>query len=203
MIDILTASRYFMIYQWAKNKNIDLSYSLYPNQITSKLWLIDELKKINLPDSLNIEIVGSWFGWPLVGFLYENFKINKMTLYDIDNNANQIAYRYSKVFRKNVNIITQNYWKNADRKSDADVVINCSSEHMFETFSDYNMHKSDCLFVIQSNNLYEEPTHINCCNSEDELVEIHDFRKILYKGSQEFNDLNTVKYKRYMVIGYI
>ena len=54
------------------------------------------------------------------------------------------------------------------------------------------------LFVVQSNNMFHVPDHINCVKDEDELVMMCDFTKVLYKGSLDMpND-----YKRFMTIGY-
>lgn len=208
MIDLLTASRYFKVYEKCKRENILIEESFYPTQVSSKLWLVDELKKTNLFNNkkIKIEIVGSWFGWPLVGLLFDNFDIQNVKLYDIDKTACYVSGVYSRIFMKEdiVEIINKNYWLDTNRESEADLIINCSSEHMFECFYDYNFYKKNCVFVIQSNNLYDEPTHINCCDSEDELVEINSMSNILYKGSLSWNDTsNSKKLKRFMAIGYI
>jgi hypothetical protein len=204
-VDMLTLSRYLKIHDWCKNKNINIEPSLFPNQISSKLWLITELKKLVKKDSsLNVDIVGSWYGWPLTGFLFENFKINTVNLYDIDAEACLVAKMYSRIFQveNKVNIINKNYWSTLNNKENINLVINCSSEHMKETFSDYDVFKKDCIFIIQSNNYFKESTHINCCIDSADLIKKHKITSVMYSGSMDFNDLNEKKqYKRYMVMG--
>jgi hypothetical protein len=204
-IDYITMSRYLKINDWASKRNINVIDSLFPNQIIAKSWLIDELKNIKtLKGPLKIEIVGSWFGWPLADFLFKNFDIQYIKMYDIDNSACLVAKMYSRIFKVEykVQIINQDYWKET-KKSDADIVINCSSEHMKESFYMFrDRYPMEPIFVIQSNNMFDEPSHINCCNSLLDLIELHNIEFIHYGGELEFNDLNeSGKYKRFMVIG--
>lgn len=206
-LDYITLSRYLKIHDWAKKKNIDTTESFFPNQITAKLWMIEELFKLKiLTDSIKVEIVGSWYGWPLAEFLFKNFDIKSINMYDIDVDACKVAHMYSRIFKveNKVKIINNNYWK-VTNKSNSDLIINCSSEHMIETFDKFkHRYPLSPIFVVQSNNLIEEDTHINCCRNVDELIQKNKFKTIYYKGELDFNDLNeNGKYKRFMVIGKI
>ena len=82
-IDYLTASRYFKIF----NEYGDLGESLSPNQIESTLWLIEELEKVAIPYQQfeNVEIIGSWYGWPLIDLLAKsNIFIKKYNIEFLD-----------------------------------------------------------------------------------------------------------------------
>ena len=62
------------------------------------------------------------------------------------------------------------------------------------------------IIVIQSNNMYHINDHINCVNSEKELISKHKIREVLYSGSQNIvawhdEKIEESKYKRFMVIG--
>jgi len=64
------------------------------------------------------------------------------------------------------------------------------------------------LVVIQSNDMRHIDEHINCVDSEDELISKHKIRKVFYASSRniiEWHDerIEETKYKRFMVIGQI
>ena len=211
MINYYDLCKYHKVRDWTiKNiPQINISESISPNQISSKLWLVQELKKTisNIP--LNIEIVGGWFGWPLIGMLYKEFDIEKIFMYDIDKNACRVAIQYREIFNKNKDdiwILNENYWTRPEKRYVPNLVINCSSEHMKETFYKFNNYSKDCIFVIQSNNMFHIEDHVNCVESEEELIDKHKIREVLYSGSQniiEWHDekIEETKYKRFMVIG--
>lgn len=211
MINYYDLCKYHKVRDWTiKNiPQINISESISPNQISSKLWLVQELKKTisNIP--LNIEIVGGWFGWPLIGMLYKEFDIEKIFMYDIDKNACRVAIQYREIFNKNKDdiwILNENYWTRPEKRYVPNLVINCSSEHMKETFYKFNNYSKDCIFAIQSNNMFHIEDHVNCVESEEELIDKHKIREVLYSGSQniiEWHDekIEESKYKRFMVIG--
>ena len=51
--------------------------SVSPNQIICKRWLVDTLKTVQIPrganDRFTVEIVGGWYGFPLIQFLMEEY----------------------------------------------------------------------------------------------------------------------------------
>lgn len=206
-LDFLTATRYLKIYDWyTKNyDNDEFMKSLSPNQVKAKLWMVEELAKI--PElntkSLNVEIVGGWFGWPLIQFLQNEFELNHVEIFDIDKAACRVCYQYRSIFeysKEVIGVTNKDYWKRSHR-TNADLIINCSSEHMLQTFYQNNIYQKGCIFAIQGNNYFDEPTHVNCCENEDELVAKHKIRTVFYKGTMNFNDLSELPYKRFMTIG--
>ena len=208
-LDILTASRYLKVYNWyTKNFNDDqFIKSISPNQIKPKLWMVDQLSKIPELNSkkVNVEIVGAWFGWPLIQLLENILEFDKIEIFDLDKNACRVCYQYRNIFeysKNQIGVTNKNYWDCVNRKSNADLIINCSSEHMNETFYQYNIYKKNCIFAIQSNNMFDEPDHINCSKDINELIEKNRIKEIFYSGEMSFNDLNeNSNYKRFMVIG--
>ena len=212
-------SNYAKMIEWALNKypDCDIFGSLSPNQISSKIWLIENLTKIcNKFDTINhkIEIVGSWYGYPLIEYLKNNISIEKIECWDIDKEARMIAKKYIEIFNNdNTFVYSKNYWHHLRTASEATILINTSSEHMVESFYqvtgkwDVFYHKKP-IIVIQSNNMYHIDEHINCVDSEEELIDKHKIREVLYSGSQniiEWHDekIEETKYKRFMIIGRI
>jgi len=213
LINYYDLCKYHKVRDWTiKNiPQINISESISPNQISSKLWLVQELKKTisNIP--LNIEIVGGWFGWPLIGMLYKEFDIEKIFMYDIDKNACRVAIQYREIFNKNKDdiwILNENYWTRSVKRYVPNLVINCSSEHMKETFYEFNNYSKDCIFAIQSNNMFHIEDHVNCVEDEDDMIFRHGIRNIVYSGNQNIIEwdgfeIKDSTYKRFMVIGKI
>lgn len=233
---MIMLDKYAKVIEWATKTypDCDIFGSLSPNQLHSKLWLIEKLKRIPqlqgpwyTPNSVDyegntIEIVGSWYGFPLIEMLQKEFMIRRIDCWDIDFEARQIAEQYNNIFGvTNVNIFGKDYFAHERDGSQAHLLINTSSEHMMETFADLterygkprkgldpvrNFYVKDPLIVIQSNNMHHIDEHINCVDSEEELIDKHKIRKVLYSGSQniiEWHDtkIEESKYKRFMVIG--
>lgn len=221
-LDYQTAARYYKMINdtnnpYTKSRLID---SFSPNQIDAKLWMLDELSNAvdmfrkNFDNPVfqfdNVEIIGSWFGWPLIDMMekWETLHFDTYDLWDIDKNARIACRKYIKMFgmQDRINLSGKDYWKHERRGSGTNLVINTSSEHMKETFSDLekikkNFFGKNPLIVVQSNNMTDVEEHINCCNSAEELVAKHKFTKVLFSGEQPIMDLSGKDYTRYMVIG--
>jgi|DEB0MinimDraft_6_1074348.scaffolds.fasta_scaffold74724_2 hypothetical protein len=229
--------RYAKLIQWA-NENHPKSHiyeSLSPNQLTSKRWLINELVKIkqiygpwSLPDNKwddkgnSIEIVGSWYGFPLIDMLSSKIPIRNIDCWDIDFEARMIAKQYIEIFKpKKTQVYDQDYFHHERDGSRAHLLINTSSEHMTDSFwmmdemfgiprehlgDRKQFYVKNPLIVIQSNNMRDIPEHVNCVDSADELVELHKIKRVAYKGEQNMIEwdgfeLRENGYKRFMVIG--
>ena len=62
--------------------------------------------------------------------------------------------------------------------------------------SDIKLYSDDCIFALQSNNMFDLEEHTNCVNSHEELAQKSGLNKILYSGKMILDN-----YERYMVIG--
>jgi hypothetical protein len=84
-----------------------------------------------------------------------------------------------------------------DFKTDADVVINTSCEHI--TQEQYERWLSnqpgDAVFVLQSNNYFDLDEHIRCS------IDLTDFTKMSKIKPYFRGTFPTSKYERYMLIG--
>ena len=170
--------------------------SMSPSQVASKQWLVDN---INVGGIDVVQLWGGWFAHPLSTMLVDKLSVTRITNLDIDRNA----LHFCRVLNRHLDVIDNQCSDVLDKhKSDAgtDLVINTSSEHMppLHTILAKKEYKDNCLFAVQSNNMFHVPDHINCVNSEDDLVENTGLKEILYKGSLDMPN----GYKRFMVIGY-
>jgi len=198
----------------------DLMYSIGPDQIESKTWLIDTLitplpgNKIHSPamelskfENLSIHIYGGWYGYPLIDMLLEQFpNISKITNIDLDEDALALCRKFTNekhlqdiVFFKMQDVLAP--LNNGDNKDkDVKLVINTSSEHMPdlpELIANKN-YGDNCMFVLQSNNMFHiVDQHINCSNSIEEFIEKSGLTKIIFANTYKMKN----GYDRYMVIG--
>ena len=233
-------SNYAKAIEWAnerypKHRILD---SLGPNQVASKQWLMEELKQIKdlqppwyLPDGSkshtfgnNVEIVGSWYGFPMIQALTETILIHEIRCWDIDFEARMIAEFYDKLFDYPfpTKVYNQDYFGHKRDGSQAHLLINTSSEHMLETFADIsdrwgfkrpglpearNFFVKDPVIVIQSNNMRNIGEHINCVDSTEELINKHRISRVMYQGERSIMEWEGTEikpnpqYKRFMVIG--
>jgi hypothetical protein len=199
-----------------------ITESLSPNQISSKQWMIDEMynifeRKRKMFDSedcvfAEAEIIGSWFGWPLID-MFEKHKrvhINKYTMWDIDKEARVRCNKYAQLFGmvNRTSVIGKDYWEHNRKGSEADLIINTSSEHMNHTFEWMDRYKkpfyvNNPLVVIQCNNMYHIDEHVACVRDLAQLVNRHDLSELYFSGSQPIVDLSnpSSEYRRFMIIG--
>jgi len=170
--------------------------AFWQGQMKSKEWLVDELRaSVNSP--VSIDIHGGWVG-VLASMIFQSDIITKhIRSVDIDPTCEPIA----TMMNKGEEIVGKFRAVTADMcaiRSDADVVINTSCEHITQEQFDFWKtgipHNS--LVVLQSNN-YNIPEHVRIANSLDEFNKQCDLRIVYYKG-----ELKLPNYTRYMIIGY-
>ena len=83
------------------------------------------------------------------------------------------------------------------------LVINTSSEHMphLPELVKNKRYNKTCVFALQSNNMFDLEEHVNCVNSENELIEKSEISHVLYSGTRSFSyEKNKVSknYERYI-----
>lgn len=169
--------------------------AFWSGQLKSKEWLINCLDE-HVDYAVTVDIHGGWVG-VLASMLFQsNIPCSYIRSVDIDphcehtaNTMNQIEYNQGKFRAVTANMV--------NLRSDTDVVINTSCEHISQ--DDYDLWLSglrhDALIVLQSNN-YDIPEHIRTAKSLDEFAGQSGLETILYKG-----ELQLPLYTRYMIIG--
>ena len=170
------------------------------SQVKGKEWLVTELSKhLRWPaisvKPLEIEIVGGWFGFPLIDMLYDTFSIDCITIWDIDPMATTMQNIYKEVSGFEFVCVNGNYWNK--QKTTPDVVINCCAEHMTETFATHWTYDNNPLIAIQSTNV-DASDHCNQVNSPDEIERQNCVVNCKYKGTMPLHN----RKERFMVIGY-
>ena len=169
--------------------------AFWSGQLKSKEWLISNLRK-NVKKVVTIDIHGGWVG-VLASMLFQSdIYVTKIRSVDIDPACEPIAIMMNKkeemagMFRA----VTSDM---CEIRSDADVVINTSCEHI--TQDQYELWLSgmpcDSLLVLQSNN-YDIPEHVRTAQSLEEFKSQCGIN-VVWAG-----ELVLPMYTRWMVIGY-
>ncbi len=174
--------------------------AFWKGQIQSKEWLIRQLRPWVFKNygvrHVSIDIHGGWVG-VLASMLFQSdIPVTSIRSIDIDpeceqisNKMNQLEFQEGKFRAITHDICTY--------RSDSDVVINTSCEHINQ--DQYDLWISgmpqNSIFVLQSNN-YDIPEHIRIAKDLEEFKQQCGLDNILYAG-----ELNLPLYKRFMIIG--
>lgn len=195
---------------------VALSDAFSRGQVNSKIWLVQELEKIKNSFEM-IHVHAGWYGQ--IRYYLDSMDIgyNKMRIFDIDPTALEISdkiFNNDKILNfqiKSANVdITDPTWlfrtgceyeitPDTKEKTVPDLVVNTSAEHFDEDWYHKFVIRTesyDPLFVIQTNNLFDIPEHINCVHSVDEMLKKFPMSRIEYAGEKEMPG-----YKRFMLIG--
>lgn len=189
---------YYYVKRWIlKNHSHlldDYNDTISDGQIESKNWLSQSLRSINFKEDLHIEIIGGWFGFPLIEML-SNLPIKQIDFYEIDDNCKKVLTQYIEQFNYNFRIVQfGDYFERKDLRR-RDLIINTSCEHMKDISCMKQFYKGNPYIALQSNNFYEHD-HVNCVDSEVELRNKNEIKVTSYMGKKKME-----KYDRFMVIG--
>ena len=70
--------------------------SMNESQLESKLWLVQELVKLDIKPK-RVAILAGWFAQYIVSLLYDNFEsIECIKNFEIDQDVKDISYKYNK-----------------------------------------------------------------------------------------------------------
>jgi hypothetical protein len=169
--------------------------NFWGDQIRSKSWLTNELKKLNIPVISNIFIFGGWYGL-LAQLLSDSYFHANIFSIDID----PLCKEYGEKLRlpnDKIQFLTYDMQYFA-YNTFPDIVINTSTEHIEQkTFDEWKSKiPKNTLVVLQGNNFYSCEGHVRCASSLENFNKINPLKKIIYS-----NELPCYGYNRYMTIG--
>jgi hypothetical protein len=168
--------------------------AFWSGQLKSKEWLIENLRT-HITKFVSIDIHGGWVG-VLSSMLFQSkLPITNIRSVDIDPTCESIA----TMMNKQEEIVGKFRAVTADMcaiRSDADIIINTSCEHI--TQEQYDLWLSgmpyNSLLVLQSNN-YSIEEHVRIANSLEEFKQQCGIN-VVWAG-----ELELPLYTRYMVMG--
>jgi hypothetical protein len=184
-------------------------------QLQSKLWIIKELKKLNL-DLGTVFLCAGWYATLAVMLFENNLKINKIRSFDKDPSCRKIAEIFNKPWVKDewkfksstqdILEIDYNQHSYDVMRADGsfceltdlpDTIINTSCEHIDNFEEWYNSIPDGKLVILQSNDYFEIEEHVNCSKSISQFSKTCPMKETLFEG-----ELFLPKYTRFMKIGY-
>ena len=170
-------------------------------QVGSKIWLCEELEKLNWKSYIT-HIYGGWIGvLPFLLLSRGKFNVYKIESYDIDPACEPIADMI------NENWVWQD-WKFKAHTADcnilnskhADLIINTSTEH-FDSALWFNYISPRTRVVLQGNNMKHDD-HVVYTETLEEFKKQYPLSDIVYEGTKEFN-YPTWSFTRCMIIGTV
>lgn len=169
--------------------------AFWSGQLKSKEWLIVNLRK-HVNKFVTVDIHGGWVG-VLASMLFQSdVPVINIRSIDIDPTCEPIAINMNKIEE----MVGRFRAVTADMcaiRSDADVVINTSCEHITQDQYDFWLAglPYNTLLVLQSNN-YNIPEHVRIANDLEEF-KTQSKINVLWAG-----ELELPLYKRFMIIGH-
>lgn len=168
--------------------------AFWSGQLNSKEWLIRNLRH-RLHNPVSIDIHGGWVG-VLASMLFQSeIPIKSIRSIDIDPACETVATMMNKVeeIEGRFRAVTADM---CTIRSDADVIINTSCEHI--TQDQFDLWKSglpyNSLLVLQSND-YNIPEHVRTSKDLEEFRKQCDIN-IIWAG-----EMSLPLYTRFMIIG--
>lgn len=170
-------------------------------QITSKIWLCEELEK-NYKHVDKIWVYGGWYG--ITAFLLKSrgiISVNEIKSFDIDPACEIIADLINEnwVWQNwQFKALTQDVNKLQPKDNNPDIIINTSVEH-FDKNDWWDNIPKGTVVCLQTNNMNHH-NHSSRFQNINEFVENFPLTEIDYVGEKEFV-YPTWQFTRYMLIG--
>ena len=190
-------------------KHEDFRKSLNPNTMDASIWLVEELQKnIKTKEKLNITILNSWLGFPLVPLVCENLNVKKINLIDIDNDALELSKVFNRYYSDQGVELNHLNWDVPFAYHDinaleTDIVISIGCETMYP-LKNMTTANPDCIFACQSSNIFKEMYGINCVDSIETHVDNVGVTNVEYSGTMQqsyYSWDGKTEFDRFMVIG--
>jgi len=168
-------------------------------QVRSKLWLIDELAPLVDLRRVELLVLGGWYG---ALALLCNLRLSsppvRMLCVDLDPQPCQVGERvigslYPNIDYRCGDAMAYDYAAGA---SSPRVVVNTICEHLPDIAGWWHLLPAGQLVVLQTNNYFPCPDHVNCVHSLAEMKEQTPMSEVLYEGL-----LPLSLFDRFMLIG--
>ena len=187
-------------------RNVDFADAMGKNQIASKKWLIEELCKATSGRFGQVYLLGGWYGLLAAMLLHDDRpQIDTVTSIDLDPTCEDVARSLNRTHVADgkfeaitADICTIDYrpLRSNGSGSAESLVINTSCEHLPDFDGWYRRIPAGMLQVLQSNNLFDDPEHVNCVPDLDALRRQAPMSETLFAGELKLN-----RYSRFMLIG--
>ena len=183
----------------SRHPDADIGNAFNHKQVACKLWARDTLRESCGGRFADIWIVGGWYG-VLAAMFFDDprFDLRHVASIDIDPEVGAIATTLNGFAGERFEAITADMYEVDYRGGRPDLVINTSCEHIADLPAWLSLLAPGTRVLLQSNNYFSEPTHINCVPSLQAFVDMAALKSLDFSG-----ELPMKKYTRYMLIGTV
>lgn len=183
----------------AKHPDAHIANAFNHKQVACKVWARDTLFEVAGPSYGKIAILGGWYG--ILGAMLledQRFDVAAVDSFDIDPDVEAVARTLNAAFPDKFHAVTADMYAIDYAALAADVVINTSCEHIADLKAWLDRIPAGTRVLLQSNDYFSEPTHINCVASVEEFAKQAALTTVKFAGA-----LPTKKYTRFMLIGTV
>jgi hypothetical protein len=183
----------------AKHPGADIGNAFNPKQVACKLWAREKLFDSFGADFGRIAILGGWYG-VLAAMLFDDprFVIENIDSFDIDADVGTVAETLNRDWSDRFCARTDDMYALDYQTLAADLVVNTSCEHIADLPAWLALLPKGSRVLLQSNDYFAEPTHINCVPSLEAFVAQAGLSEVVFSGA-----LAQKKYTRFMLIGTV
>jgi hypothetical protein len=183
----------------AKYPDADLGTAFNHKQVGSKIWAREKLFESLGGKFKHIVLLGGWYGvLPAMCFDDGRFDIGLLESIDIDPEVAGIARTLNAHAGERFRAMTQDMYALDYATRGADLVINTSCEHIADLPGWLSLLPRKTQVLLQSNDYFAEPTHINCVPSLEAFQDQVALSHVAFAGA-----LKMKNYTRFMVIGTV
>jgi hypothetical protein len=183
----------------AHHPEADLGNAFNHKQVACKIWARQSLYETVGGKFSRIVVLGGWYGVLAAMFFDDSrFDIAAIDSFDIDAEVGAVAETLNGAWKDRFRALTADMYALAYPELGADLVINTSCEHIADLPAWLALLPAGTRVLLQSNDYFSEPTHVNCVSSLDEFIAQASLGRIEFSGA-----LPMKKYTRFMLIGTV
>jgi hypothetical protein len=183
----------------ARHPEADIANAFNHKQVACKMWARDELFESCGRRFGHIWVLGGWYG-VFAAMLFDDarFDIGAIDSIDIDPSVAPIARTLNHEAGERFQAITGDMYALDYAAARPDLVVNTSCEHIADVRRWLDLLPRGTQVMLQSNDYFSEPTHINCVASLECFEEMAALKELRFSGK-----LPMKKYTRFMLIGTV
>lgn len=182
-----------------KHPHAAIANAFNHKQVASKVWARDRLFDALGGRFRHILILGGWYG-VLAAMLFDDrrFSLDRVESVDLDAAVAAVARTLNHAWSERFAASTGDMYALDYAATGADLVVNTSCEHIADVRGWLDRLPKGTQVLLQSNDYFAEPTHINCVPSVEAFAALAQLAETRFAGT-----LPTRKYNRFMLIGRV
>lgn len=183
----------------AKHPDAEIANAFNHKQVACKVWARDRLHEALGGRFRHVAVLGGWYG-VFAAMLLEDprFEVDLIESIDIDPVVGTVAETLNTGAEGRFRASTGDMYALDYARLAADLVVNTSCEHIADLRGWLDLLPAGTRVLLQSNDYFAEPTHINCVESTDAFEKLARLASVDFAGS-----LPQKNYTRFMLIGAV